>query len=301
MRVMKMHRRPLRLLAAFALVSAQLFLGHPQSALAGTGDLVADIVTNEGGGLLWPTAISPSVAFDGQYLYYTNYAGSVLHRIDVPPVGAGPTPATGIVDIPITGAMSGIMTLAWDSGRGLFWAVSGDGSAIYQLTRTGIATQIFRIGPADRPGFQTGPFPVETKITYDRGDDTIWYSPDATSRIYHYTTTPTMLGTATLAPTPYVDVNVTAQCGFNQASGVGTGGSSLFVTVTGCPFLFEYSKTGAQLNFYPINYAGAQSTQQPACDNLSYAVPVFWIKDGYASRIRAFEQPAGTPCVYGGG
>ncbi len=293
-------RRPIRLLASLVLVVAQLLLGQPQSALAAPGDLLADVVTPEGGGLLWPTAISPSVAFDGQYLYYANYAGSVLHRLDVPPLG-GPTTATGLVDIPITGAMSGIMTLAWDAGRGLFWAVSGDGSVIYQLTRSGIATQIFRIGPADRPGFQTGPFPVETKIAYDRSDDTIWYSPDATSRIYHYTTTPTMLGTATLAPTPYIDVNVTAQCGFNQASGVATGGASLFITATGCPYYFEYSKAGVQLNFYPLNYAGTQSTQQPACDDLSYAVPVLWIKDGYASRIRAYEQPAGTPCVYGGG
>jgi hypothetical protein len=295
--------RPIRLLAALALVLAQMFLGHPQTALAATGDLKADVVTPEGGGLLWPTAISPSVAFDGRYLYYANYAGNVLHRLDVPPLGTTPMPATGLLDIPITGAMSGIMTLAWDAGRGLFWAVSGDGSAIYQLTTAGVATQIFRIGPADRPGFQTGPFPVETKIAYDRSDDTIWYSPDATSRIYHYTTTPTALGTATLAPTPYIDVNVTAQCGFNQSSGVGTGGTSLWITATGCPYFFEYSKTGTQLNFYPLNYTGTMSTQQPACDNLSYPTPVLWIKDGYNSRIRAFEQPAGTPtpCVFGGG
>ena len=76
---------------------------------------------------------------------------TILHRLDVPPLGTAPAPATGLVDIPITGAMSGIMTLAWDAGRGLFWAVSGDGSAIYQLTTAGVATQIFRIGPADRP------------------------------------------------------------------------------------------------------------------------------------------------------
>jgi hypothetical protein len=297
--MMDLPRRLARLLVVLALVLAQLALGRPQSALAAPGDLLADVVTPEGGGLLWPTAISPSVAFDGRYLYYAAYAGSVLHRLDVPPLG-GPTPATGLVDIPITGAPSGIMTLAWDAGRGLFWAVSGDGSTIYQLTVAGVATQIFRIGPTDRPGFQTGPFPVETKIAYDRSDDSIWYSPDATPRIYHYSVTPTALGAANLLS--YVDVDTTAQCGYNQSSGVATGGAHLFVTITGCPYYFEYTKTGVQVAYYPVNVPG-QSTQQPACDNLSYSVPVLWIKDGYASRIRAFQQPTGvpTPCVFGGG
>jgi hypothetical protein len=295
------HRRGLRLLIALGLVLAQAILGRAELAFAAPGDLVAEVVTPEGGGLLWPTAISPSVAFDGRYLYYAEYAGSILHRLDVPPPG-GSTPATGRVDYPITGSMSGVMTLSYDAGRDIFWAVSGNGLAIYRLTKTGAATLAYQIGADDRPGFQTGPFAVETKIAYDRSDDSIWYSPDATSRIYHYHTYADVLGTAALVEgTPYVDVNVTAQCGFNQSSGVAAGASALFITVTGCPYYFQYAKTGAQLAAHAINYAGQQSTQDLECDDLSYSVPVFWIKDGYDSRIRAFEQPAGGLCAFGGG
>ena len=295
-------RGVVRLLMALALALAQIAIGRAEPALAAPGDLVADVVTPEGGGLLWPTAISPSVAFDGRYLYYADYAGSVLHRLDIPPAGPGPTPATGRVDIPITGSMSGIMTLSYDAGRDVFWAVSGNGLAVYRLTKTGTATLAFQIGADDRPGLQTGPFAVETKIAYDRSDDSIWYSPDATSRIYHYHTYADTLGTAVLVEsTPYVDVNVTAQCGFNQSSGVAAGATHLFISATGCPFYFQYTKTGTQVAAIPINYAGQQSTQDLECDNVSYGVPVFWIKDGYNSRIRAFEQPAGALCAFGGG
>ncbi|HKW77931.1 MAG TPA: hypothetical protein VJQ09_02460 [Candidatus Limnocylindria bacterium] len=283
-------------LAALALLAIQL----ASAAFAAPGDVVADVITPEGGGLLWARSISPSVAFDGSHLYYTEYAGSILHRIDVPPAG-GPTPATGIVDVPITGSLSGIMTIAYDRGRDLFWAVGGNGTSIYTLTKSGVASLAFTIGPEDRPGFQSGIFAVEVKIAYDRADDSIWYSPDATSRIYHYRTTPDALGTADPVPaTPWVDVDVTAQCGYNQSSGVATGGTSLFVTVTGCPFFFEYSKTGTKLAWYPVNYAGQQSTQDAECDDTSYAVPVLWIKDGYASRIRAYELPVAS-CALGGG
>jgi len=37
------------------------------------------------------------------------------------------------------------------------------------------------------------------------------------------------------------------------------------------------------------------------CDNRSYSVSVFWIKDGYEGHIRAFEQPSANACPFGGG
>src|SRR5438105_2517876 len=292
--------RSIRTGALVAAMLLQLVL-YARPAAAADGDLVADVVVPD----TWPTQVAPSVAFDGHYLYYVTYGSPVLHRIDVPPAG-GTTYATGHVAMPITGS-SGIMTLAYDAGRGKFWAVGNDGLTIYLLTNTGAATPVFSVDPVqDRPGLQTDRYATEVKIAYDRSDDTIWYSPDATSRIYHYATAPDALGTAQLvAATPYIDVNVppndmNAQCGYSQSSGIATGGANLFVSVAGCNYLFEYTKTGAKVAWHAYNTNAGTSTQDVECDDLSYSVPVFWIRDAWDGHIRAFEQP-GRVCGYGGG
>jgi len=279
-----------------------LTLWSAQPAAAAPGDPVADVLVPEP----YPDQVSPSVAFDGHYLYYVEYGGSTLFRIDVPPAGA-PVTATGHVGVPIAGAPSGIMTLSYDLGRDLFWAVSGDGRSIYRLSKTGTATLAFTIADADRPGFTgVGPFPNEMKIAYDGADDTIWYSPDAISRIWHYQTFADADGTAIMVPaTPYIDVDIppndmSTECGGSQSSGVAVGGPHLFVTIAGCPYYFEYTKTGIKIAAYPIAAAGP-TEEDAECDNVSYAVPVIWIRDGYDAHIRAFEAPSADACRYGGG
>jgi len=270
-------------------------------AAAAPGDLVADVVVPDE----YPTNIAPSVAFDGSYLYYLGYGTPVLHRIDVPPAG-GTTFATGHVATTITGAQ-GVISLAYDAGRDQFWAVGSDGLTIYLLSKTGVATRVFSVDPVqDRPGFQSGMYAPEVKIAYDRSDDTIWYSPDATTRIYHYSTTPDALGTAQLvSASPYIHVGVppndmNAQCGYSQSSGIATGGANLFVSVGGCNYLFEYTKTGTKVAWYAYNVNAGGSAQDVECDDRSYGVPVFWVRDAWDGHIRAFEQPAGA-CAYGGG
>jgi len=290
-----------RVAAAVSAIALMLSVAaaRPQTATAAPGELIAEVTTAEGTGLLWARGISPSVAFDGRYLYYAEYSGSVLHRIDVPPAGAS-TPATNQVDTTITGAPSGIMSIAYDSGRGLFWAVGGDGVSIYTLTTAGAATLQFRVDPvSDRPGYQPQMYPAEIKIAYDRSDDTIWYSPDAFARIYHYQSSPDAFGTATLVPaTPYVDVDMTAECGFSQSSGVAVGGSNLFVSLSGCPLYFAFTKTGTKVGSYPMALPSAGDLE---CDNVSYGVSVVWVKDEWGGRIQAYEQPSAGACVFGGG
>jgi hypothetical protein len=275
-----------------------LFAGPARAA---AGDAVADVVVPD----QYPASIAPSVAFDGAYLYYVGYGTPVLHRIDVPPAG-GTTFATGHVETPVTGAQ-GLISLAYDAGRDQFWAVGSDGLSIYLLSRTGAATRVFTVDAVqDRPGFQSGMYAAEVKLAYDRSDDTIWYSPDATTRIYHYRTTPDALGTAELvSASPYINVglppnDMNAQCGYSQSSGIATGGANLFVSVGGCNYLFEYTKTGEKVAWYAYNTNAGGSPQDVECDDRSYAVPVFWIRDAWDGHIRAFEQPAGA-CAYGGG
>jgi len=294
-------------IVAFLLLSALLTLATAwqgaRSAAAAPGDLVADLIVAE-----YPNATSPSVAFDGHFLYHVDYGGSVLHRVDVPPAG-GPYTASGHVDVPITGASTGIMTLSYDAGRDAFWAVSGDGLSIYLLRKSGAAGLAFTIDTAnDLPGYvPAGDFPNETKVAYDRSDDTIWFSRDAGTRIYHFHTYADAQGTAALvAATPFIDVNVAPndmvpECGYSQSSGVTVGGSHLFVTAAGCSHYFEYTKTGGKVASYAYNPYIGTSAQDLECDNLSYGVPVFWLRDGYDGHMRAYQQPAGAPCVYGGG
>jgi hypothetical protein len=282
-----------------ALLLQLMLLAEPASAA--DGDLVADVVVPD----MYPTQVAPSVAFDGHYLYYLGYGTPVLHRIDVPPAG-GQTYATGHVSTPIAGAQ-GVMTLAYDAGRDKFWAVGSDGLSIYLVTKAGLATLVFTVDPVqDRPNFSTGQYATEVKIAYDRSDDTIWYSPDATTRIYHYSTAPDATGTAQLvASSPYIDVglppnDMNAQCGYSQSSGIATGGGNLFVSVAGCFYLFEYSRSGAKVAWHAYNTYAGESPQDVECDDLSYGVPVFWVRDAWDGHIRAFEQP-GSACRFGGG
>lgn len=290
----------LRSLAVLAIVAA-LTTTAVQLGLAAPGDRVAEVTTIEGTGPTWARGISVSIGFDGQHLYYTEYGGQVLHRIDVPPAG-GPTPATGQVDVVITGVPSGVMNIAYDAGRDLFWATGSDGLSVYTITKTGAATLQFTIDPlTDRPGYSEAV--EEVKIAYDRADDTLWINPDASARMYHYHTTPDALGTAQLVTaTPFIDVGVApndvgAQCGYSQSSGVAVGGSNLFLSVAGCPYFFEYTKTGVKVAWHPMSNPSPGDFE---CDDLSYAVDVIWVKDTWEGRIQAYEVPAGA-CAYGGG
>jgi hypothetical protein len=271
---------------------------------AAPGDLIADVSTPEAAAD--PAfGLAKAVAFDGHYLYYAEFSGSVIHRIDMPPAGA--SAATGHIDIPIVGASGGIMTIAYDIGRDLFWAVSGDGTVIYLITKTGEATPQFTVDPATSlPGnCNMTACAAEVKIAYDRTDDTIWYSPDTTRRIYHFMTAPDLFGNAVLVPTtPYIDVDVApndmdAQCPYGSyASGIATGGADLFIEVSACLFYFEYTKTGTRVAAIPRQFASSGGL---ACDNLTYAASVIWMRDGWNGHIYALEQPRADACVYGGG
>ena len=296
-------KRLMKSLAVAAMVVTLLAGGRP--AAAAPGDVIADIIVPEADGQLWARgAIAKAIGFDGRNLFYAEYAGQILHRIDVPPPGA--SYAAGHIDIPIQGAPSGIMAISYDATRDAFWAVGGDGLSIYLLSKTtGVATLRFAIDPStDRPGNCKNGCQNEAKINYDGADDTIWYATDTSLRVYHYSTAPDALGTASLVTaTPFFDVDIapndmSAQCGYSQVSGFAIGGANVFITVAGCPYYFAYSKTGTKAGWYPER---PPSSGDMECDNLSYAVSVLWARDGWNGHIRAYEQPATNACAYGGG
>ncbi len=293
----------LRLLAAAATVLPTMLIGA-QPAAAAPGDVIADIIVPE----VYVDAsfgIAKAVAYDGHNLYYAEYGGSTLHRIDMPPPG-GPNQVTGHTDIAIIGAIGGIMTIAYDSRRDEFWAVSTDGTVIYLIDKIGLALRQFAIDPSTLPRScgQTRCDP-EVKIAYDRTDDTIWYSPDTTRRVYHFQATGDLLGNAVpVAANPYFDVDVppndmNAYCPVGSwASGIATGGSSIFIEVSACNYYFEYSKTGTLLGAIPRAF---ETSGGLTCDDLTYPVSVIWMREGWNGHIYAIEQPRAGACVYGGG
>ena len=293
--------RHVRLLSVLMLAALQAILGGPLPAAAAPGNVIADVTTPEGAAL-WPLGIAKAIAMDGRYLYYAEYSGSVIHRIDIPPTGA--SNAAGHIDIPIVGAPGGIMTIAYDGPRDMFWAVSGDGTAIYLVTKSGMAYRQFTVDTVNGlPGNCKNSCQNEVKIAYDRSDDTIWYSPDTTSRVYHFRTYGDMLGKAIPVPgTPWVDVDVAPntmapECPASYVSGIATGGTSLFFEISNCNYYFEYSKTGTKVGATPRSFTTSGGL---ACDNVSYTVSVIWMRAGWDPHMYAIEQPRASACVYGG-
>lgn len=269
------------------------------------GALVATVIPPEAS-----VPFGKAIGYDGHYLYYAEWSGPLLHRIDLPPKGV--SNATGHVTMIIVGAPTGIMSISYDSTRDAFWAVGGDGLTIYLMDKTGNAKLQFVInvlsdlpglckphGNLWLPGCRT-----EVKINYDGTDDTIWYAPDTSKRIYHYKTQPDQFGTAQLVEsTPFVDVDVapndmSAECGYSQVNGVAVGGSSLFFNVAGCTKFFEFTKTGIKLGSYPIQ---PSPTGDIECDNRTYDVSIFWARSGSDGLIYGYEQPRAQACLFGGG
>jgi hypothetical protein len=296
--------RRLGLLPAAAVAILPAILVGAQPVAAAPGDVIADIIVPEvyvNGAY----GIAKAVAYDGHNLYYAEFGGSTLHRIDMPPPG-GPNQVTGHTDIPIIGAIGGIMTIAYDLGRDKFWAVSTDGTVIYLIDKMGLALRQFAIVQSTLPGTcRQLKCDAEVKIAYDRTDDTIWYSPDTTRRVYHFQTTGDLLSNAVpVAANPYFDVDVppndmNAYCPLGSwASGIATGGASIFIEVSGCNYYFEYSKTGTRLGATPKGFSTSGGL---TCDNRTYPVSVIWMREGWNGHIYAIEQPRASACVYGGG
>ena len=297
-------RYPRTFTIVFVLAFLALQAVSAKPAWAVPGDTVADVITPEGD-TFWPLGISPSVAFDGKYLYYAEYMGHVLHRIDTPPAG-GTYNASNHIDIPIVGLPSGLMAIAYDAGRDAFWATGGDGLSVYLLSKAGNAILEFTIDPVNgRPGFTCNPGNTcqESKLAYDRADDTIWIGPDATTRIFHYQTYPDPLGYGVLANNAFIDVNIppndmTVECGgYSIVSAIAVGGDHLFIGAGGCASYFEYTKAGVKVGSTKM---AAISVGDFECDNNTYPVSVIWVKNSFWGEIRAYEQPAANACVTGG-
>jgi hypothetical protein len=255
--------------------------GAPQAGAA-TGSVLADIA---------PTGVlgGVGVAFDGHYLYTTDRDGIVLHR--TAPNGA----AAG--DIPILGSVP-INALTYDATRDMFWGVDATGLNVYRVEKDGYAGLQFTLLPLfDLPGgcnVLGGCSTLVSGLAYDATDDTLWYLPQGSQRVYHVNTAGQYLG--------FFDNGLAPTCASNAASGISAGAGSLFLTAAGCASGFRLPKADAGTPTPQSSFAVAAA--QPggsACDSTTFAgLTALWVRDAASGHVRAIELPSGS-CIQGGG
>jgi len=246
--------------------------------VANPGDLVKTIdvpvPSNSGIGI--------GVAFDGQYLYYSNYGETKLYKID--------TDGNLIDTIEITGLPGGssIGAMAYDSTRDKIWAGLLSGCGIYLIDpATGVAQYVF--SPAcDTWNFCDG-------LAWDPTDDTLWYSDDVSDTIYHYATDGTL---------------IESQSGMtSKLGGYGSSGITLGWPVSGVSHVYVGNDGGSEIydldksDFSVIGVFAAVDAavgfnvrvEDMECDSASFPdMHVIWVKDAYNDKIYAFEVEYGT-------
>lgn len=227
------------------------------------------------------------VAFDGTNLYWLDSMGDFLHKRT--------TTGLAIADIDIVGANPTV--ISWDPTRQVFWGAKS--TDIYQITRTGIATFQFSVLD-NRPGdcdTGFGCFGLVDGINYDGTDDSIWYSPTGSQRIYHYDTDGILLGFFDINDSP----NDASECGTIYGSGIAIGNDVVYLGgPAGCNLIFKYDKTGNKLGSFTIGAARAADME---CDSITFesqGVDAIWTKLVSSNQMFAFAVQRGT-CISGGG
>jgi hypothetical protein len=276
-------RKSFFLAGVFALLATFISFGATQriaSAVPAEGTLIRDLVI--------PNSSGVGVGFDGTNLYWMDFGGATLHKIT--------TAGAFVADIPIVGCTATV--ISWDATRSVFWGASG--TQISKITTGGVCAPWFDVA-ADLPGACDNGFGCSSLIdgvNYDPSDDSIWYSPDASQRVYHFD----IGGVGAVIPLGFFDVNdvpndVFPECGFNYNSGVAVGvGPIMYLAADGCGAIFKYSRAGLKLGFFAIPGARHEDME---CDNVTFksqGVDGIWVKDAFDDHIRAFAVEKQT-CV----
>ena len=265
-------------LGVLAIASALFSFSGTPDAAAATGNVLADITP--------PAPIGGrSVAFDGHELYYTDLGGSILHRSS-----ASGFPDT---DIPLLGGVA-INAITYDATHDVFWGVDATGLDVYRIERDGWVGLQFTLVPAlDLPGTCNSLAGCSTTVSglaYDATDDSLWYVPQGSSRVYHFNTAGQPVG--------YFDTTTFPECATNGATGIAAGAGVLYLTAGSCTQAFQYTKAGAKSSSFSVG--GVQSAGA-SCDDVTFAgKTAMWVRDAGSGHLRAIEIPSGS-CVLGGG
>jgi uncharacterized repeat protein (TIGR01451 family) len=221
--------------------------------------------------------VSLGVAFDGVELMTSCTSDNIITRVD---------PANGNVlgTIAIAGVLDGtIDAISWDAKNNLLWLADSSHnvySAVLNKTLgTGVATFRFQ--------HTLGGFAFTDGLAFDGTDDSIWYSPDVSSTIYHYTQAGVLLGTRS------------GQLGSCGNSGlVVADATTLYMANNGCGEIWQGDKAGTTTTFFAS--LSGKRVEDLECDNTTFAPKsAIWSKDAFDFELNAFEVTAGQ-CAQGG-
>jgi hypothetical protein len=262
------------MLGAVALVALGC-LTTARSASAATGDSVHETDFSQS----CASGIGVGVAYDGAgHLWVSCYASNPdLLRADA---------VTGVVDQTYN-IEGGLGALAYDATRNALWAGPGCGSSsAIQLIQLDATKSVTGSSAAFTPGL---PGCLDDGLAYDASDDTLYYSPDASTQIEQDKTDGTHLRT----------FSWTGSGCYN--SGLAIGGNLLFQGSDGCSHVWVVDKNTLAPAF---DFAtGGVRDEGLSCDPNTFASQgkqVMWSKEAYSpNRAFAFEIPSGT-CGAGG-
>ncbi|MBI4337680.1 MAG: right-handed parallel beta-helix repeat-containing protein [Chloroflexi bacterium] len=238
-----------------------------------------------------PSSIGVSVAFDGQYIYYTNYGDRNIYVVR-PPAAADmlASPNTPIVGTLVRSFDPGayVQAMGWDSKRRVLWGgwqgINQPCGQVYRIDPVaGVAVPVF-VAISDSYCFDDG-------MAYDEGDpntdadDSLWISDDVSRNIHHYSVTGAHLG--------QISVDF-------PSSGIAVGGDILYLGSNGWRIIYRYQKDGTFIDQF-ASPPGPRD-EDLECDPVTFAsigVDAMWSKDAYDNNIYAMEIPRGT-CGMGG-
>jgi hypothetical protein len=200
-------------------------------------------------------------------------------------------PATGNVVNTITTTIAppngwGSLALRADRGDLLACAhnlVHNQPHGIYSVGMDGTTSLLFNADQdlADRLDFCDG-------VTWDATTDTIFHSPDVSTRIYQYDEAGNELNR----------FNAPVGC---PNSGLAVSGASLFAACNGVLQLYQLDKTDGTV-FTQFASAGERS-EDLECDPVSFSgngIDAMWTRDANQNKFFAFEIPRGTCGIAGG-
>jgi hypothetical protein len=234
--------------------------------------------------------LSVGVAFDGTNLWYTCFTST--------PDLLRANPTTGVVSASYN-IDGGLGAIAYDATQNAIWAAPGgpNPGAIW-LIKLDASQNVTSAAMQFNAGADAGTLTDGLAFDGTATPHTLYFKPDASNPIHHYTVTGTKLG----------DITGAASCTALQAngtSGLAIGGDLLFEGKDGCSHVYVVDKNTLAPAFdFSTVVAGDPNFRDEglSCDNLTFApVDVMWSKEAYAPmRAAAFAIPKGT-CLLGGG
>lgn len=250
---------------------------NPGRAAAATGDLVGQITFSQ----VCSSGVGVGITYDGSSLWYSCYSQSPdLFRAN---------PVTGQV----TGSWTidgGLGALAYDAGRNAIWAGwGGPNAGNIWLIRLDQNHSVVSSSVAFSTCSQSCGEGIDDGLAYDASDDSLYFSPDTSTTIYHYTTSGSLRGSFPWAGNSCYN------------SGVGLGGNDLYEGSDGCNTIWVVDKSNPSVVLFSFATGGVRD-ESLTCDPNTFAPQgdtVMWSKEAYSAVAYAFQIPTGS-CGIGG-